>query len=233
MVDKKDRKVVDPSAWETETGLVNDVDGWIANPRFGRRDEYAQIVEAVVPGGGLMFLIDLTDTDGDLIGSQGYSVGSGWETNDDGSEISHPKRVNVVSSSVYGQLINQVVKKLGVNMYERGYPYEAKSWNGLGFHWMQQEHATLGKDETGATIMKSSLMPVEFLGERKGTSKVAPAKSDVSGVLVEKLADLAKTFDKKAFVKAALKVEGVSDSDELLTAITNYGEDGFWAQHQE
>ena len=123
-----------PSPWDTETGLANDVDGWIRNAKFGTKDEYAQAVAATGSEGGQMLLLDLADENEEIIGSQGYSIGSGWIISDDGLSISHPKRKNVVGSSLYGQLQNRVVKELKVDMASRGLPTDAKSWDGLGFH---------------------------------------------------------------------------------------------------
>lgn len=215
------------STWETETGLAHDVDGWIANPQFGKKDEYAQAVAATGAEGGLMFLIDLVDASGEAIGSQGYSIGSGWEVSDDGMSISHPKRKNVVGSSMYGQLQNRVVKELGIDMDPRGLPTEAKSWEGLGFHWMQQPHAKVGGGEA------TSLMPVEFLGERKAgvpaKAKAAPAPvSDIEGTL----ATMAKVLDVKAFQEKALGLPSVAADDELLAKVLDEGPEGFWATHQ-
>jgi hypothetical protein len=124
------------SAWVLESGLIDDVDAWITNPHFGTKDEYA---EAVVAGGSntapLMFIVDLADENGDIIASQGWSIGTGWEVSDDGKEIEHPKRKNVVHSTMYGMLQHRVVEDLGVEMDKYGLPTNADSWDGLGFHW--------------------------------------------------------------------------------------------------
>lgn len=220
-----------PSAWDTETGLPNDVDAYIKNAHFGEKDEYKQAVAASGSEGGLMFLFDLLSPDGEILGSQGYSIGSGWIPSDDGMSISHPKRRNVVGSSLYGQLQNRVVKELKVDMIPRGMPTEAKSWEGLGFHWMMQPHMTVGgKEATG-------LMPVEFIGELGGaaatpTAPPAAAKPVVQAGSVEaKLTTMAGILDMEAFQKAALVVPGVSADDKLMAAVLDEGKDGFWATH--
>jgi len=222
----------DTSTWETETGLPNDIDAWITNPRFGQRDEYVQKVQAAGGVGEvIMLLIDLADANGEVVGTQGYSIGTGWIPSDDGMEISHPKRKNVVGSSMYGQLQNRVRKELGVKMEDRGLPTQAKSWDKLGFHWLLEEHPTVGGEA------KQGLMPVEILGERKAGSTVAApaAPAAIPGIAQElelKLKELAQSNDVKAFQVAALKYTEVVANDPLMASILDDGPTGFHATHQ-
>lgn len=160
--------------WETESGLIDDVDAWIANPHFGIKEEYSQVVVATTGGEqkGAMILFDLTDENGEVLGSQGYSIGTGWEISEDGLTITHAKRKNVVTNTLYGQLQNRVVKELGVDMSQYGLPTDAMSWDGLGFHWMQQLHTTVaGPDKPG-------LMPTTYLG--KVGEEAAPEPAPVA-----------------------------------------------------
>lgn len=224
------------TSWETETGLVHDVDAWIRNSRFGQREEYAQKVAESGSEGGLMYLCDLEDESGQIIATQGWSVGTGWVPSDDSSEISHPKRNNVVGSCMYGQLQNRVVRELHVNMQGRGLPTQATSWDGLGFHWMQEEHATVG----GET--RTGLMPVLFLSEKKAGAP-APAATQagvkpvvkapaVGDALTTKLSKMAAVMDDvTAFQKAALTVEGVAANDALMSEILDDGPEGFYTKH--
>lgn len=217
------------AAWETETGLPNDIDAWITKPHFGLKDEYAEAVQAA-GGEGTMFIIDLVDANGEIQGSQGYSIGTGWIVSDDGLSISHPKRHNVVGGTLYGQLQNRVVKELRVPMGDYGLPTEAKSWDALGFHWMQQLHTTVaGPDKPG-------LMPTEFLGKKEGGVTPKPAVATVTaGVAAElevKLKDLAQANAVKDFQKAALKIPEVVANDDLMATILDEGPTGFWATHQ-
>lgn len=163
------------SAWETESGLVDDVDGWIANGHFGKKAEYAAKV-AMTEGGtdesaGLMGLFDLVDETGEVIASQGYSIGSGWTVSEDGFTITHPKRSNVVKNTVYGQLMDKVRSENGLNLDLDifGIPTDARSWNGMGFHWNMAGHATLVKGEE-----KSGLMPTQWLGVKMELRTPAP-----------------------------------------------------------
>lgn len=217
------------SAWETETGLPNDIDAWIANPKFGMKDEYAQAVAATGAEGGTMILFDLESAEGEVLGSQGYSIGTGWIVSDDGMTIEHPKRKNVVGSSMYGQLQNRVVKDLGVDMESRGLPTQAKSWDRLGFHWMLQPHTKVGGGEA------SSLMPVEFLGEKKAAPapRRAPAAAPAPASDIERtLVALARILDVRAFQERALGLPSVAANDELMASILDEGPEGFWATHR-
>ena len=226
MTTEKDKS----SPWDTETGLANDVDGWIRNPKFGTKDEYAQAVAATGSEGGQMLLLDLVDENEEIIGSQGYSIGSGWIVSDDGLSISHPKRKNVVGSSLYGLLQNRVVKELEVDMASRGLPTEAKSWDGLGFHWLQQPHATVGGAEA------TGLMPVEVLSEKAagaaGPATPKPSAPVVEGTTEKALAVIARTNELGAFQEKALAMSGVANNDALMASVLDEGPEGFWASHQ-
>ncbi len=217
--------------WETESGLPSDVDAWMANPCFGTKEEYSAKVAETSQEPAVLFLFDMVDENGEVLGSQGYSIGSGWTVEDDGASISHPKRNNVVGSTNYGRLINRVVKELGVDMSKFGVPVDAKSWAGLGFHWMIEDHPTVG----GGTA--PGIMPTEFLGEKKAAAKGAAAKppkpkaaTDLEKALVELMAE---HTDVKAFQLAAIKVAGVATDDTMMASVLDEGESGFWATHQK
>jgi len=215
------------SAWETETGLPNDVDGYIVNPHFGEKDEYAAAVKATGAAAAIMFLFDLVDEKGEPIGSQGYSIGTGWEVAEDGKSISHPKRKNVVGTTMYGQLQIRVVKELKVNMDKYGLPTKADSWAGLGFHWMLEEHPTVGGDK------RQGIMPTEFLGEKDVSKVTVTPVAAPTGELETALADLAKGAENiKAFQVAAVKIPGVAADDALMAGVLDDGADGFFARHK-
>lgn len=219
-------------AWALETGLPNDIDGWMRNCRFGTKDEYAQAVIATGPEAegtaGLMMIADLYDETGELIGSQGWSVGSGWVASDDGKSMHHPTRKNVVVSSRYGQLQQRVIKELGVNMSEFGIPTNASAWEGLGFHWMLEEHETIQGKEP-----KRGLMPVQFLGKLEGETKAAPAPAKETSTLEKQLTEIAqRSPDAKAFQKEALKIEDVVKDDDLMASVLDDSPTGFYATHR-
>lgn len=225
-------------AWALETGLPNDVDGWMRDCRFGTKDEYKLAVTAAGPDegegvAGLMFIADLYDEKGELIGSQGYSVGSGWIPSDDGKSMHHPTRKNVVSSSRYGQLQSRVMKDLGIDMNQYGLPIEAASWDNLGFHWMLEEHETIRGKEP-----KTGLMPIMFLGKKAEGEAPAPAPAGKAPVKAEsevmtKLKALAEVSpDVKTFQKAALRIEAVATNDELMAQVLDDSANGFYEQNK-
>lgn len=237
---------VDPGAWDLDPGLLNDINGYIANARFGvSREEYAnQVMATNAAFQPVQFIVDIHDPKSDeFLGSQGYSVGSGWEPSEDGQSISHPTKRNVVQSSLYGQLQARVVKELGVDMAERGYPTDATIWNGLTFHWMQEDHATVGARKDGSN-KATGLMPTEYIGEAeeqeaaKGASgKKAGSKKAAAGAngsdLVDKLTTMAQSMDKKAFQKKAMAVPGVTEDGSLMDEVLDGSDEGFWAKAQE
>lgn len=223
-------------AWDLESGLPNDVDAYMKNCRFGTKDEYKQAVVAAGTGegegvAGLMLITDLYDENGELISSQGWSVGSGWIPSDDGLSMHHPTRRNVVDSSRYGQLQRRVMKDLGIDMNEHGTPTKAPSWDGLGFHWMIEEHPTIEGKEP-----KRGLMPVTFLGKKggEGTVKGAPAAAPKEEPdAVKKLKSLASVSpDVKTFQKAALRMEAVTGNDELMAEVLDDSPTGFYEQNK-
>ena len=228
------------NAWETETGLPNDIDAWMSDCKFGMKDDYAKAITDIgAEGSGLMFMFDLMDEKGEIQGSQGYSIGTGWIVSDDGLSISHPKRHNVVGSSMYGTLQNRVVKELGVDMASRGSPLEAKVWEGLGFHWLQQPHSTVSGEE------KMGLMPITVLDAKAGApattpaagesvaDKVAAAKAKLAagkaGAGTADLVALAKANELADFQAKALEMADVASNDELMASVLDDGPDGFWA----
>ena len=216
------------TAWETESGLPSDVDAWIANPSFGTKEEYSSKVAETSQEPAILFLFDMVDENGEVIGSQGYSIGSGWTVEKEGASISHPKRNNVVGSTNYGRLINRAVKELGVDMDKFGLPTDAKSWAGLGFHWMIEDHPTVG----GGTAQ--GIMPTEFLGEKKEAAKGKPPKAPPASDLEKTLVELmAEHTDVKAFQLAAIKVAGVATDDTMMASVLDEGDSGFWATHQK
>lgn len=226
-------------AWDLESGLPNDVDGWMKGCRFGTKDEYKQAVVAAGPEegegvAGLMFITDLYSGDGELIGSQGWSVGGGWIPSEDGLSMHHPTRKNVVDSSRYGQLQRRAMKELGVDMSQYGIPTVASSWDGLGFHWMLEEHPTIQGREP-----KTGLMPSIFLGKKAVTAAppAAPAAPGAPGKVesdvMTKLIALAEVSpDAKVFQRAALKIEAVTKNDDLMASVLDEGPEGFYAKNK-
>lgn len=241
--------------WETESGLIDDVDAWIANPHFGVKEEYSLVVVQTTGGEqkGAMLLFDLADENGEIIGSQGYSIGTGWEISPDGLTIAHAKRKNVVTGTLYGQLQNRVVKELSVDMSQYGLPTDAMAWDKLGFHWMQQLHATVAGPE------KPGLMPTAFLGkigeeavetaEPAPTPAPAPAAKPTARPAARPVAKappgktlsagetaalklVAETGTAKEFILKAVKVPEIAGDDVLMGKCLDDSVNGFFKQHK-
>ncbi len=223
------------SAWEPEVGLPNDFDGWITNPRFGTKEEYIQKVQVTAPtvGAGLMFLVDLVNKEGEFEATQGWSVGTGWIPSDDGLEISHPKRNNVVKNSLYGSLQVRVTKDLGVKMDDLGLPTQAKSWEGLGFHFMLEDHAVVSRGADDAPRTAQGLMPTEVLPARKGAKAAKAAAPPELSDLEKVLAAMVNSMGRGEFQLVAMKKDGVAADDALMARVLDDGPDGFYATHKK
>ena len=236
--------------WDTESGLVDDVDGWIVNPRFGIKEEYSQAVIETTGGEskGAMLLFDLQNEAGEIIGSQGYSIGTGWEISEDGRYITHAKRKNVVTNTRYGQLQIRVVKELGIDMEQYGAPTDALSWDGLGFHWNQEAHDTVGG------VSKTSIMPTSYLSRIGEEAAAAPepaaqpvtkpaakpvarpvAKPVVKGVSAGEQAAIklvSETGTVKEFILKAVKVPEIAQDEALMNRCLDDSPTGFFKAHK-
>ncbi len=225
---------VDADAWELSSGLVNDVDAWIKECRFGFKEVYRQKLAQVEGkvGTGLMCIMTLVDADGNELAEQGYSVGSDWEPSEDGMEIKNSKRDTIVKTSVYGQLLDQCLTKLKLEMWKYGSPLRADTWVGLGFHWNQVEHETRTAGEK-----RSALMPTLFLGVKEDIESLGEDTesseqfSDVSEEMKDSLVSLAQSMTLANFCKAAVRVKGLSDHPEFMSHVIDKSDEGFWAQN--
>jgi hypothetical protein len=231
-----DNQKVDQSSWDRETGLVNDVDAVIKEAWFGKSEAYSGKITAPDASSGLQFLIKLADKDGNELGTQGFSVGSGYTPTEDGAEIGHPTRKNVVGSSRYGELQERVIEKLGVDMASRSKnPLTAAPWVGFYAHWMQEEHATVATQRGEAGAKKSTgIMPTQFLGwidvsKMGGGAKAPTAAAEVSGDVMAKLKVLAQKLTQPQFQTQALNISEVVNNDKLMNQVLDEGPTGFYA----
>lgn len=86
--------------WQTGSGMVDDIDGYIQEPFFGVDEKYN--AEA------MLFCATLVDPDGEPLTTLKYSVGQGWEAEDDGSEVRHPSKARITNSSRFGLFIDRI-----------------------------------------------------------------------------------------------------------------------------
>jgi len=214
--------------WELASGLPNDVDGWIKGATFGAgRDEYQAAAAASGTEPPVLLTLPLYNADGEPIGQQAYSVGSGWVVSDDGQEISHPVRTNIVRTSMYGRLIKRVKDELGVEMQKYGTPFRASTWDGLGFHWLLEAHPTVSGEE------REGLMPTEYLGDTPPFEGGEEAGALIPPELDAVLADLAKGKTVVEFQRQAVRLPDVADlSDEAMAYLMDRSQNGYWAQHR-
>jgi hypothetical protein len=223
------------SEWATAPGLIDDFDGEITDARWGYRDDYNKKVGYEVP----LLILTLEGPELDQPREEVWSAGKGWQIVDGGKSIKHEKdapgkKRRFIETSLYGRLINRVAIDLGVDMSTRGSPRDAKVWKGLNFHWMieEQVYGTSGglMSETGGK--GKHLMPTEMASDtpKAGTTKKAAASApSTDGDSTDKLTTLARSLDKKAFQKAALKMPEVVSNDDLMAEVLG----SFWDDNQE
>lgn len=225
--------------WETESGLPDDFDCWIVDAKFDYLPEYTDKEGRPIP----LLLWYCESPDVELEQPIPWSLGSGWQIRAQGTRVEHKDgRKRFIETSMYGRLINRVVRELGVNMASRGSSKEARVWVGLGFHMKREEfrYEGLMPERGGRT---SRLMPVAFLGDRsgKGTHAKPPTEEEVTAVAREafgssadaeaRLKELALACDScLEFQKRAIKMPEVRASAELKADVLNDAEDGFWAR---
>ena len=236
--------------WELESGLPNDIDGYMVNCHFGKKEQYMDKVTVIqgAEDSGLMFLCDLVDADGNYVAqAQGWTVGTGWTPSDDGLTVTHPTHHNIIMTSKYGELIGKVSKGLGVKMFQYGRPTNASTWEGLGFHWMLKEYVSFREKGKPVEEQKKSniLEPSLFLG-KKEFPNLAPAGAEAAGGLPaaaavaapeEVMAALQALVDSsgtaQSFQLKAMKIPGVASNEELMQKVLNPGADGFYATHKK
>lgn len=225
--------------WETGSGLPDDFDGWIVNPRFDTKEAYQ--AAAGSDELAVQFICDMVDAEGNMITGEdyppSYSCGKGWDLKEKHPSrpgygvIERPNNPRIIRSSVYGQLIDTCTKELKVTMAEFGSPRRAASWDGLGFHWKSKPHVTVKRDDSDeGKVLRDALMPTSFLGKRANLSSPKPQAASAPTELITELASWAKSMDVTDFQKAAIKKPGVIEDTALMSQVMDATEKGFWAQ---
>lgn len=208
--------------FELESGLPDDFDAQISTASFGFKPEYQ---DGKVP----LLLLDLEGKEIEPT-TVAFSIGADWKITEGGHKVEHPKgKKRFVATSMIGRLIDRVVNQMGVPMWERGFPTEADIWPGLSFHW-KREDIDFGKGILAEKGGKTThLMPTDFLANYAGGETPAVIAPDMEA----KLAALAKaSADYNAFVKGAVKVQGVGDNTKLLNSILDETAKGFYNTHK-
>lgn len=260
-------EVKEKDPWETGTGMADDFDGTITEPFFGVDEKYN--AEAV------LFCATLVDENGEEITTLKYSVGDGWETNNDGTEIMHPSKAQINKGSRFGYFIDRLAKPatekapndkrlespagmdkglgMGAVLRERGTPFQAKTFEGLTFHWNLHKGQTLGKNDDGSPVVKDVLYPTKFLGAKgkapalgakasgaaAGSASPAPkveqaasnGSAEIPPQILKKLTLLALQNDLKTFIQqAARDKEVITLPDEIVNHVLDGSAEGFHAK---
>jgi len=223
-------------AWETETSSFGpeECEGVVKDAKFIEDSSYQ---EGVVL---MSWNLETDDPEFDEFEVR-YSIGRDWET-DDGKTVEHVRgKTKFHEQSLYGRIINRVIGKGNGADYadsfkgaldelsKRGDPTDASIWEGMKFRF-EQEEINFGRGINAVT----RLMPVEYLGtEDGGGKKKAAAKKGGKKTKAdprEQIIELAKKHDDhESFMEEALKVDGVTDDDDLFAEVTDE-EEGIFAE---
>jgi hypothetical protein len=193
----KQEETVEDDPWSTGSGMPDKFIGYIDEPFFGVDEKYH--------ADAMLFNATLVDEEGEPVATIKYSVGEDWEANNEGTEITHPTKTKVNSSSRFGRFIDRIAEPktekapkrsdvlspdgktngLGLKalLMARGVPTQANSFAGLGFFWEQHQMETMSNDDKGKPIIKNVLLPTEYVGtwEEKGANgAAAPAKASTT-----------------------------------------------------
>jgi len=233
--------------WETATGFADDFDFYIDRARFGFNSQYM--------GGTVPLLIwEGHSPDAEDVTEVSFPIGSGWNVVANGARIEHEEgKKKIVRTSVYGHLIERVIRELRVESLESGSPLEAATWVGYGFHLKREKLEYKGlKREGDKEVVTERLMPVALIaepgkttGNKKTTSENASPKSPsgeksspkseegqaIPSLLKARLIKLAKANERSAFQVAAMEIPEVTEDDVLLANILDDGPEGFWAKY--
>lgn len=208
--------------FELESGLPDDFDAAIARSWFGYKEEYQK---GQVP----LLLLDLEGPEIEPV-NVAFSIGADWKIVEGGKRVEHPKgKKRFVMTSMIGRLIDRVVREMGIEMWERGFPTDADIWTGLAFHWKREEISFPGllEEKGGKT---THLMPTDYLPDFKVGEAAAPTVEPEMETRLTALAKASEDFN--SFAKAALKVPGVGDNPKLINSILDESEKGFYAQNK-
>lgn len=244
---RKQEEEKDP--WGLDSGLVSDFDMTITKSRFGYLDVYQS-------GEACLLIWDYESPDVESEFPIIWPLGSGWETNRDGTKAEHPKRQRFVDTSFMGRLVKRC-QDIGAadTLKARGLPRDATIWEGLSFHMVRENVVFPGGEERGIPSSVEHLMPVEFLSKEAAapaptrgrqaaattaTRRAAATATDVPAgapqdSLVAKLTDLATTLERAAFQKAAMNIEALNASANraLLAEVLDDSDNGFWAKARQ
>jgi len=215
---------------ETSTGLLDDADITIEQGYFGTDASYRN-------GEVLVWFLEGESPQSDEPIRQFYSIGSGWETSDNGETVEGRDEFNTQSN--YFRFFRAAIDLDGVLeiVKARGNdPAVGGLWNGLKFHMERQEIIPENDNIKPWWV----LLPVAFLGEvgedkpAKEAKKMAKDNkgADNPRALLAKIRSLAKKADDyEAFLDSVHdKYPEVTDNNDLYDRVLN--EEDIFAEAQ-
>lgn len=163
----------DPYEWSQ--GLPDKFGGVIEEAYVAYNPEYQD---------GKVALLHLTVmTDDPEVGEAGrttnlYTLGKGWEPAEGGKSAVHESgKKRKLNANAGVALLTQAALDIGVNLRERGLPWESKTWTGLDFEWERKEFSF--KNDEGKDQTYGRLLPVALRGQAPtgGASSSGPAQA--------------------------------------------------------
>jgi hypothetical protein len=210
-----------PDAWQTESGLPDDLDAVIINGVWTTSPEYHE--------GTTVLKLTCEDADHDTF-EMLIPAGKGWIIKDGGKRVEHEKgKQHFITSSIYGRFITRVVTELGVKMPLNTSPMNAEVWIGLAFHFEREEIEYKGLNNEKKII---HLMPTLYLPDfAAATAAKAPAL-DIPPELNATLTTYAQASpDFASFFKLAFKLPELKANPELLNNVMLETDAGYYKTH--
>lgn len=232
------------TSWGTESGLLDHCVGTVDRAWFSVN------LESTFPDPKPRLHLELVNIENDEgvdLDTFEIRLGTGkdWEIVDDGQAVedrSGRRNRKFHKMTGLGRVIDLVVKNADghfdgclEDLIERGDPTQAHVWVGMRFEWERQEFPLDNGDSYDL------MLPVRYLGvedgagdgkkgkkgkEAGGSSGKGASGSDLDAALRD-LATNSPSYEE--FVSQAMRMDGVTDSPELMAKIANEGADGYWA----
>jgi hypothetical protein len=213
--------------WGTDSGLVTDYEGVIADAFFQLNSE-SQFGD---PQTQLRLKFATTD---DKVVEERWNCGPDWVSNDGGETVTHPGgkkkfNQNAQAGKFVKAAMEAMLQELTIDdLKARGAPTTAKTW--LGLRFFMEATTSSGKNRTtGEDWSSTKNYPTKFMGMGEETSgevgvgTVALIPSDplerLTGDNVAKVTLLAKTLPFGEWLDKVMEVEGVLGNDELVALL--------------
>lgn len=209
------------------SGLLDDFTGEITEAYFGTDAAYNS-------GDTVLLILELaTDNPDTPTITEKLSCGTGWVIENQGASVAseNGRNRNFNKNSRVGLFLAHAAEAGALDTLRgRGTPMEAKTFQGLTFHWNRKP--ITGYDGQ----VKDVLLPSEFLHDGKAAvssngngNGSAPAESGVSAALLAKLKAAAKkAADHSEFIDAGFAIDGVTGNAEAEALVVD---EAFYTEH--